>query len=170
LATYAFCDLPVLFLTVVADEETVVKTIDWHAEDYVAKPFRPNEVVARARRILRRVGLARHFPALEVRIDDRLAIRFAAQTALVGDREVVLTPTEAKILHVLYRSAPRVVGTEQLLRRVWTNDDVYEDSLRVHVHRLRQKIEIDASEPDYIQTHRGHGYAFRWPRAETSPA
>lgn len=168
-ALHAFCDLPILFLTVVDDEETKVRAIDWHAEDYVAKPFHPREVVSRARRILRRVGLARDRPALDVRIDDRLSIRFAAQLALIGEREVALTPTEAKILHVLYRASPRVVDTGQLLRRIWTTDDVYEDALRVHVHRLRQKIEIDAAAPVYVQTQRGFGYAFRVPGAAADP-
>jgi DNA-binding response OmpR family regulator len=159
----AFCDLPVLFLTVVDDEETVVNTIDRYAEDYVAKPFRPREVVSRARRILRRVGVAPPSSGADTRVDERLTICFGRQVARLGESEVALTPTEAKILHLLVRAAPRVVGTEQLLRRVWGDAEVFEDALRVHLHRLRQKLEVDPARPRYIQTHRGYGYAFRAP-------
>jgi DNA-binding response OmpR family regulator len=160
---HAFCDLPVLFLTVVDDEETVVNTIDRFAEDYVSKPFRPREVVARARRILRRVGVAPPSSGADTRIDGRLTICFGRQVALIGETEVALTPTETKILHILVRAAPKVVGTEQFLRRVWADAEVFEDTLRVHLHRLRQKVEVDPSRPEYILTHRGYGYAFHTP-------
>jgi DNA-binding response OmpR family regulator len=169
-AVHAFCDMPVLFLTVVDDEETIVTSIDLHAEDYVAKPFRPRELVARARRILRRVGLVRRSGTTEARIDDRLSIAFARQTARVAGVEVALTPTETKILHVLVRAAPRAVGTETLLRRVWVHEEVFEDALRVHIHRLRQKLEVDASRPEYILTHRGYGYEFRGAPADPPSA
>jgi DNA-binding response OmpR family regulator len=162
---HGFCDIPVVFLTVVDDEETIVSTIDGHAEDYVAKPFRPRELVARSRRVLRRVGLAGKVRAAETRIDGRLSIFFVRQALRVAGKEVGLTPTETKILHVLVRSAPRIVGTDALLRRLWPNESVFEDTLRVHVHRLRQKIELNASQPTYILTHRALGYEFRIPEA-----
>ena len=73
---------------------------------------------------------------------------------------VALTATETKLLYVLMRSAGRVVGTDFLLRRLWPSDEVFEDTLRVHVHRLRAKIEAAPGRPRYVLTERGSGYLF----------
>ena len=155
-----FSDLPVIMLTAIDEETTVVKTIEEVAEDYVSKPFRPKELAARVKRVIRRMGdFAFRLETLTV-IDDRLAVDFAAKKALIDEQPVSLTPTETKILHILIRSARRTVTTEYLLARLWPLDEVYEDTLRVHVHRLRQKIEPDASKPYYLITQRGVGYSF----------
>ena len=155
-----FSDLPVIMLTAIDEEATVVKTIEEVAEDYVSKPFRPKELAARVKRVIRRMGdFAFRLETLTV-IDDHLAVDFAAKKALINEQPVSLTPTETKILHILIRSARRTVTTEYLLARLWPLDEVYEDTLRVHVHRLRQKIEPNASKPHYLITQRGVGYSF----------
>ncbi|MEM7355808.1 MAG: response regulator transcription factor [Acidobacteriota bacterium] len=155
-----FSDLPVIMLTAIDEEGTVVKTIDEVAEDYVTKPFKPKELAARVKRVIRRMGdFAFRLETLTV-IDDRLAVDFAAKKALINDEETSLTPTETKILHILIRSARRTVTTDYLLARLWPLDEVFEDTLRVHVHRLRQKIEPNASKPHYLITQRGVGYSF----------
>lgn len=155
-----FSDLPVIMLTAIDEEATVVKTIEEVAEDYVTKPFKPKELAARVKRVIRRMGdFAFRLESLTV-IDDRLAVDFAAKKALISDEEVSLTPTETKILHILIRSARRTVTTDYLLARLWPLDEVFEDTLRVHVHRLRQKIEPNASKPHYLITQRGVGYSF----------
>ncbi len=155
-----FSDLPVIMLTAIDEEATVVKTIEEVAEDYVSKPFRPKELAARVKRVIRRMGdFAFRLETLTV-IDDRLAVDFAAKKVLIDEQPVSLTPTETKILHILIRSARRTVTTEYLLTRLWPLDEVFEDTLRVHVHRLRQKIEPDASKPHYLITQRGVGYSF----------
>jgi DNA-binding response OmpR family regulator len=157
---HVFCDLPIVFLSAVDEEPTVIKALETVAEDYVTKPFRPLELVARVRRVLRRVGDFSFALRRETAIDERLSVDFARQLARVEGQEVSLTPTETKILHILMRSSRRVTGTDFLLRRVWPQEEVFEDTLRVHVHRLRQKIEADPSRPSYIVTSRGHGYSF----------
>ncbi len=155
-----FSDLPVIMLTAIDEEATVVKTIEEVAEDYVSKPFRPKELAARVKRVIRRMGdFAFRLETLTV-IDDHLAVDFAAKKVLIDEKPVSLTPTETKILHILIRSARRTVTTEYLLARLWPLDEVYEDTLRVHIHRLRQKIEPDASKPHYLITQRGVGYSF----------
>ena len=155
-----FSDLPVIMLTAIDEETTVVKTIEEVAEDYVTKPFKPKELAARVKRVIRRMGdFAFRLESLTV-IDDRLAVDFAAKKALIDEKPVSLTPTETKILHILIRSARRTVTTEYLLARLWPLDEVFEDTLRVHVHRLRQKIEPNASKPHYLITQRGVGYSF----------
>lgn len=155
-----FSDLPVIMLTAIDDETTVVRTIDEVAEDYVTKPFKPKELAARVKRVIRRMGdFEFRLEPLTV-IDDRLAIDFADKKALIDEKPVSLTPTETKILHILIRSARRTVTTEYLLARLWPLDEVFEDTLRVHVHRLRQKIEPNAGSPHYLITQRGIGYSF----------
>lgn len=153
-------DVPVVMLTSVDEEETVVQAIETLAEDYIRKPFNPREMVARIERVFRRIGDFGYALQPVIRIDERLSIDLAHQKALVDGRQVPLTSTETKLLYVLMRSAGRVVATDFLLRRLWPSDEVFEDTLRVHVHRLRGKIEPDPSHPRYVLTERGTGYRF----------
>jgi DNA-binding response OmpR family regulator len=155
-----FTDLPVIMLTAVDEEEMVIRGIEHFAEDYITKPFSPRELVARVQRVLRRIGDFAYALDPVTRVDDRLAVDLAHQRAAVDGRPVELTPTETKILYILMRNAGRTVTIDFLLRRLWPLQDVFEDALRVHVHRLRQKIEAVPGQPRYIVTERGLGYRF----------
>lgn len=155
-----FTDLPVIMLTAVDEEETVIRGIEHFAEDYITKPFSPRELVARVQRVLRRIGDFAYALDPVMRVDDRLAVDFAHQQAVVDEQPVPLTPTETKLLYILMRNAGRIVTTDFLLRRLWPLEEVFEDTLRVHVHRLRQKIEPTLVQPRYIVTERGVGYSF----------
>ena len=157
---HEWSDLPVVMLTSVHEEETVVRAIQSFAEDYIRKPFNPREMVARVERVFRRIGDFAYALQPVVRVDDRLSVDFANHKALVDGQPVPLTFTETKLLYVLMRNAGRVVATDFLLRRLWPSEEVFEDSLRVHVHRLRGKIEPEPSRPRYVVTERGTGYRF----------
>lgn len=159
-AVQSFCDLPVVLLTAIDEEETVIRGIELYAEDYVTKPFSPRELIARVRRVLRRIGDFAYALEPVIRVDDRLAVDFAHQQAIVQERSVSLSPTETKLLYLLMRSAGRPVTTDFMLRRLWPLEEVFEDALRVNVYRLRHKIEPDPSDPRYIVTERGLGYQF----------
>jgi len=163
-AVQQFSDLPVIMLSAQDEEETIIKSISYYAEDYVTKPFSPRELVARVERVLRRIGDFGYALDVTTQVDDRLTVDFVHQRALVAGRAVSLTPTETKLLYLLMRNAGRVVTADFLLRRLWPMEEVFEDTLRVHVHRLRQKIEPQPSRPRYILTERGLGYSF--PRAK----
>jgi DNA-binding response OmpR family regulator len=153
-------DLPIVMLTSVQEEETVVQAIEGFAEDYIRKPFNVREVVARIERVFRRIGDFGYALQPVVRVDDHLEVDFAHQRARADGREILLTATETKLLYVLMRNAGRVVATDFLLRRLWPGDEVFEDTLRVHIHRLRSKIEPTPSRPRYVLTERGAGYRF----------
>ena len=84
-------------------------------------------------------------------MDDRLAVDFPHQQAMVNGTPIQLTPTETKLLYLLMRNAGRVVSAEFLLRRLWPMEEVFEDTLRVHIHRLRQKIEPVPARPHLCQ-------------------
>jgi DNA-binding response OmpR family regulator len=159
-AVQAFSDLPVILLTAVDDEETVIQGIEQFAEDYVIKPFSPRELLARVQRVLRRIGDFAYALKPVTRIDEHLAVDFAHQQAIVDGQKVSLTPTETKVLYILMRNAGRTVTNDFLLRRVWPWEEVFEDTLRVHIHRLRHKIEAAPSQPRYVTTDRGVGYRF----------
>jgi DNA-binding response OmpR family regulator len=159
-AVLQFSDLPIIMLSAIDEEDTIVGSISRYAEDYVTKPFSPRELAARAQRVLRRVADYGYTSGVIADIDDCLSIDIPHQRALVKGQAVQLTPTETKLLYLLTRNAGRTVTTEFLLRRLWPMEEVFEDSLRVHVHRLRHKIEPLPSRPRYILTERGVGYSF----------
>jgi len=155
-----FSDLPVILLTAVDEQRTINTAIREFAEDYVVKPFDPEELAARVRRVLARFETFDHATDPEIVVDERLTLALGASRALVEGAPVELTPTECRILHILVRARGRTVSTDRLLERVWPREEVFEDSLRVHVHRIRRKIERDPSTPLLLLTERGVGYRF----------
>lgn len=155
-----YADLPVIFLTAVDDEETIIRGIKYFAEDYVTKPFSPRQLAARVERILHRIGDFDYAAGAKVRIDEFLEIDLAHQQVKIDGRAIKLTPIENKILHILMRNSPRTVTTRFLLDRIWPQEEIGEDVLRVHIHRLRDKLRIHNLSEKYIRTERGLGYRF----------
>lgn len=146
---------PVLVLTARADEVDTVVGLDAGADDYVTKPFRLAELLARVRALLRR-GSSETSAAIQgVRID------VDSRRAWLGEEELVLTAKEFDLLRVLVRDAGKVVTREQLMREVW--DSSWWNStktLDMHVSWLRRKLGDDAAHPRYISTVRGVGFRF----------
>lgn len=153
-------DLAIIFLTAVTDEETVITSIEQYAEDYIKKPFSVGELVARVKRVLNRVGQSAYRFNQSITVDNYLTVDLSRRRITVDGKDIKLTPIEAKILHILMQHAGQVVNSEVLLRRIWPLEEIFADTLRVHVHRLRQKIENNPSLPDYIITERNQGYRF----------
>jgi two-component system KDP operon response regulator KdpE len=148
-------DLPIIILSAVDASESKVRALETYAEDYVTKPFDPAELVARVQRVMRRTSVGR----TEVRIGDELSINLASRTVVTPSGSVSLTPTEARLLHVLIASMDHSVPTDTLLDRVWSDADGADPSyVWVTVRRLRRKIEPDPDEPRYLLTDRGIGY------------
>ena len=149
-------DLPIIVLSAVDDPGAKVSALELYAEDYVTKPFDPDELVARIQRVLRRAAIGSPQITLDqgdVEVD--LATR--RLTSPSGSHQ--LTPTEARLLQVLAASVDRVVPTHELLDRVWTDADGADPSyLWVTVRRLRRKLEADPDQPRYLLTERGVGY------------
>jgi DNA-binding response OmpR family regulator len=158
-------DVPLIIVTSVSAKETLIDAIERFAEDYIVKPFDPRELVARVKRILYRMGnLAyRLEPVMEV--DGHLSVDFVHQKAILDGRQVELGPLESKLLYLLMKGAGRAQSNSHLIGRLWPNQEVFEDTLRVHVHRLRRKIEPRPEAPRYIVTERGVGYSFPFLKA-----
>lgn len=155
--------IPVIMLTGEDNTETIVEGLDRFAEDYIVKPFNARELAARVRRVLRRFGdVQTTSSSAEIVVDDLLKINFGQHWADVHGNHQELTPTESKLLHMLVRHAGQVLTTDSLLARVWSpEEEVYVEGLRVHIRRLREKIEPAPSKPIYILTERGVGYRFK---------
>ncbi|WP_420113867.1 response regulator transcription factor [Pseudactinotalea sp.] len=150
---------PILVLTARADEVDLVVGLDAGADDYVTKPFRLAELLARVRALLRRAGSdgedEDEIGAQDVKVD------VAAHRAFQGERELSLTAKEFELLRVLVREAGSVVSRESLMREVWASDPSGSTkTLDMHVSWLRRKLGDDANSPRYISTVRGMGFRF----------
>lgn len=159
---HQFSDLPIIMLTAVNEEQTIIEGLEQHAEDYIIKPFNPGELIARVQRVLQRLGDFAYSLEPITRVDERLSINFPSRHATIFGKPVSLTPTETKLLYILMRQAGKIVTTEYILRRLWPLEPAFEDRLHVHMHRLRRKIEDkeDKTRPRYIKSERGTGYTF----------
>jgi DNA-binding response OmpR family regulator len=154
-------DVPVIMLTVRADEEDKVRGLRLGADDYVTKPFSARELTSRVAAVLRRASGPVGPETAVLRIDDRLSVDFNRREAIVEGERVRLRPTEFRLLYHLIQNAGWVVPHEQLLAKVWGYE--YREEvhyLRLYVTYLRQKIEPEPSNPRYILTERGVGYRF----------
>ena len=156
-----YADVPIIMLTGIQDSRTKVEAIRQYADDYIVKPFNAEELVARIHRVLHRLGRSTEMSEPEMIIDDRLRINFAQHWVEVDQERIGLTPTESRLLYVLARNAGRPVPNASLLARCWDDaDEATIESLRVHIRKLREKIEPDSDEPRYLMTQRGIGYIF----------
>lgn len=156
----SMADVPIIFITATNDTDTVVEGLRKYAEDFVVKPFEMRELAARVQVVLNRMPSLDYAAEPVIKLDESLSVDFAHNRIWLDGEPVTLTPTESILLHVLMRNAGRVVENRMLLARVWPGEDVFEDTLRVHMHRLRRKLERDSHHPRYIRTERGTGYMF----------
>jgi len=149
---------PVLVLTARADEVDLVVGLDAGADDYVTKPFRLAELLARVRALLRRTGAE---PTDEDECAQDVRVDVAAHRAFQGGRELHLTAKEFELLRVLVAAAGTVVPRESIMREVWGADpNGSTKTLDMHVSWLRRKLGDDANAPGYITTVRGMGFRF----------
>ena len=154
-------NVPVIMLTVKADEEDKVRGLDLGADDYVTKPFSPRELSSRIKAVLRRTEMPSPVEKTTIEIDDDLSIDFNRREVIVRGERIKLRPTEYRLLYHLVNNAGWVMTHEMLLSKVWGY--AYRDDsqlLRLYITYLRQKIEPDPSNPRYIFTERGIGYRF----------
>ncbi len=148
-------DIPIIFLTASGDEFSVVTGLELGADDYIAKPFRPRELVSRIRTVLRRAGKASSVFELDgLRVDTE-----RAQVTKNG-KEVFLSALEYRLLLVFISNRGVVLSRSRLLEEIWDvgGDFVNDNTLTVYIKRLRDKIEDDPADPKLIKTVRGLGY------------
>jgi DNA-binding response OmpR family regulator len=155
--------VPIIMLTAKAEEIDKVLGLELGADDYITKPFSLREFRSRVKAALRRAGMARREPTDEEPIDvHELRIDPAKRAVDVRGEPVQTTYVEFEILLALATSPGRVWTRDMLLTRIW-GDSAYRDprTIDVHIRHLREKLERDAKDPEYLFTVRGVGYRFR---------
>ena len=166
--TPGLASVPVIFLTAKSSEADRVLGLELGADDYIAKPFSPRELVARVKAVLRR--FERPLPPSPMKVGE-IEIDPSAMTLMVRGQMVATTATEFRLLDYLARHPGRVFSRDHLLDAVWGDARfVTPRSVDVYVRRIREKIEDDAETPRYLKTMRGAGYRFEIPKAVTAQA
>lgn len=152
----SWSSVPVLILSVREAEETIVNALDSGADDYLTKPFRTGELLARIRALLRHRVSGQEDQVFE---SDDLTVDFSARTVAVRGQAVKLTPTEFALLSLFVKNAGKVLTHSYVLREIWGPSFAEETQyLRVFVGQLRKKIERDPTTPRLLLTESGVGY------------
>jgi two-component system KDP operon response regulator KdpE len=154
--------LPILIVSAIGDEREKTRALDAGADDYLPKPFRGDELLARLRTILRPFGDREDSSMFEI---GELVIDLARRRVTVAGSEVQLAPAEFELVRVLALRHGGLVTDRQLLRAVWGPESVHgTHHLRSNIARVRTKLESDPSRPRYLVTESGVGYRLRDPR------
>ncbi len=152
-------NVPVILLTAKSEDTDKILGLNVGADDYVTKPFNPVELLARVRSQLRRYMLLGGSAAAEELVNGGLALNDKSKEFTVDGEPISLTPTEFEILRLLMRHPGEVFRPADIYRQVW-RDQPYgaESTVAVHIRHIREKIEIDPSNPRYVKAVWGQGY------------
>ena len=158
-----FSAVPIVMVTARELDQDKVRGLDLGADDYLAKPFSVEELLARVRAVLRRAQFAATQPPLGLQATTTtggLTVDYSQHLAMLAGKELALTPTEYRLLACLAQNAGRILTQDMLLEQVWGAEYLGESHLlQVNINRLRHKIEVDPASPRYILTKVGVGYA-----------
>ena len=155
-----FSNIPIILLTAKSETEDMVEGLNAGADDYITKPFVPAEVLARVRSQLRRYAQlgSRTEIADELTVGS-ISLNHGEKTVTVDGTPVALTPIEYSILYLLMRNPGKVYSTKALYEAVWQETAIgSEGAVAVHIRHLREKLEIDPSDPRYLKVVWGQGY------------
>jgi two-component system phosphate regulon response regulator PhoB len=149
--------IPVIMLTAKAEEDSKISGLDAGADDYIAKPFSPRELISRVKAVLRRIGREELKDAIIV---DQMRFDPLSHRVSIADKDINLGPTEYRMLQFFLTHQERVYSRDQILDYVWGgNAYLDERTVDVHIRRLRKAISV-AGHENYVQTVRGAGYRF----------
>lgn len=159
-----FSNVPIIMLTAKSEDTDKIMGLSLGADDYITKPFNPMELVARVKSQLRRYLMLGSKGNKQTQDEDcieikGLKINLATKQTFVDDAEVRLTPTEFKILSLLMKNKGRVFSISDIYERVWDEPGYNaENTVAVHIRKIREKIEINPKEPRYLKVVWGGGY------------
>ena len=150
-------DFPVIFLTAYDDEVNVVMGLDIGADDYITKPFRVRELIARIKSVMRRCGKDKAEPTVKL---GNVSVNLNEARVTKDNEDVILTAMEYRLLLTFINNRGKVLSRNRLLEEIWDvdGDFVNDNTLTVYIKRLRDKIERDPACPTIIKTVRGLGY------------
>lgn len=154
--------IPIIMLTAKASQVDKILGLELGADDYITKPFSPQELLSRIKVILRRTDLAINLAEIDPTLQaENIAIDFKRMVVKKNNEKIQLTPNEFKLLRYLYKNANQVLSRDQILEKVWGYE--YGGQTRIvdiHISHLRDKLENDPKHPQLIKTIRGFGYEF----------
>jgi DNA-binding response OmpR family regulator len=155
-------DVPIIFLSAKGEIVDKVTGLELGADDYLAKPFEPAELLARVKAVTRRAEAVAGEDAQALLTVGDLSLDPLTNRAIFADgRTISLTPIEFRLLHCLMRNAGRILSNDLLMTTVWGYDyEGYSNQIAVYIRRLRMKIEEDPNHPKLLTTARGLGYKF----------
>jgi two-component system, OmpR family, response regulator len=159
-------DIPILLVSAKKEEIDKIKGLSLGADDYITKPFSPGELVARVKTHIQNYERLKNRFNVKVNSDNLiirgLEIQRDSRQVFINGKEVSLAQKEFELLLYLAQNPNRVFGREELFERVWGLDSMGDNAtITVHIRRIREKIESNPSEPQYIETVWGVGYRFR---------
>lgn len=156
-------DIPILMVTARREDIDIVRGLGLGADDYITKPFKPSELVARVKAHLSRYDRLKGSGASSAELEIRdLRLDPDSRRAFIRDEEIVLTTKEFDLLHFLVLHPNHVFSKDQLFERLWGASALGDtQTVTVHIRKLREKIEEDSANPVYIETLWGAGYRFR---------
>ena len=154
-----FSNVPIIMLTARSEDTDKLIGFEYGADDYITKPFNILEVKARIRALLRRSGAAEQKQTAGLLTAGHIRLDTGARAAWKGEQSVELTAKEFDLMELLMRNPGRVYSRENLLNVVWGYEYIGDyRTVDVHVRRLREKLEVDPANPEYIRTKWGVGY------------
>ncbi|WP_405132345.1 response regulator transcription factor [Paenibacillus sp. FSL H8-0317] len=150
--------VPIIFLTALDEEANVVAGLDLGADDYVTKPVRTKELISRIKAVLRRNNKGKQEVSLWM--SDSIQVRILEGTVLKNNSEITLTTLEYRLLLMLISNPKQICSRSSILNHLWdlSGDFIDDNTLSVHIRRLREKVEDIPAAPQYIVTVRGIGY------------
>lgn len=153
-------NIPILLVSAKSEDADKIIGLNIGADDYITKPFNPLELIARVKSHLRRyTQLGNLTPSPDKIVIGSLCLDTASKTVSVDGEEVKLTGTEYRILELLMRNPNRVYSADDIYRRVWNSDSfITDNTVAVHIRKIREKIEIDPKRPNYLKVVWGIGY------------
>ena len=157
-----FSNVPIIMLTAKGDDMDKIMGLEYGADDYITKPFNILEVKARIKAIMRRTTVKSRGEEEKIIQAGQLKLDTSGRRLYIGEREINLTSKEFDVLELLVTNANHVYSREKLLKLVWGVE--YPGDVRtvdVHIRRLREKIEANPSEPEFVHTKWGAGYYFK---------
>ena len=149
-------DIPILFISARTSDDDKIIALNIGGDDYVQKPYSLGVLLAKVKSVLKRYGQA----AATEYSDGYLTVNFAAKQAYAGGNLIKLTALEFKLLAYLIENKGRVISKNELFERVWEDKFTGDGTLNVHMRRLREAVEKNPNEPEYLQTVWGNGYRF----------
>lgn len=157
----SFSSVPIIILTVRGNEDDQARGLEIGADDYVIKPFRPRDLIARVNAVLRRYRISEKVMEIPSLIRGKFTLDLGNNNFYIGENKVKLTPTESKLLYALMKNAGTTLNVDEILHEVWGKESINPEILRTQIRRIRKKIEDKP--PNIILNDRGRGYRFASP-------